>query len=138
VASKSGGLLAGEGGAGSGGLPQQSPTASTLDGPPIVLSIGPMTRYRIEAMRDVTVIASVFFMGSVELPPSISGQSQGKIPQRQNTEQKFKLKKGESREDIAYVSHLEGPGIFGVQFTHPEVIGESRDLGFLRVQLLET
>ena len=102
-------------------------------------------RYKITALKDVTVTAYVWFQGSVELPPGIQGQSQGQLPLMRNAEKTFKLRNGESRTDISFLvsvsdSELQGPHWMS-HWTHPLPAGavgdRSQDGGMLQVERLE-
>ena len=60
-------------------------------------------KYKITALKDITVTAYIIFLGSIKLPPNRQGESQGQMSKLQNREETCKLSKGAYRDDVAFI-----------------------------------
>lgn len=90
-------------------------------------------KLKITALKDISVSAYIWFQGSIALPRGHSGAALGHMPQMQNRQEHFKLKKGESRDDVHFlVSVSEGTNPFlPRQITIPQKVGERMQDGDL-------
>jgi len=97
------------------------------------------TRHKITALKDVTVSAHIWFQGSIELPRGNQNQRLGRIPQMQNVEKKFKLHKGDSRDDVAFLISVSENGSFLPRsIDHPQSVGAcTQDGDLIRIERVE-
>src|SRR5271156_1475215 len=62
-----------------------------------------MAKYKITALTDVRVTAQIWFMGSVPMPRDHQGTRLPPMTLPRNREESFKLLKGQSKEDVAFL-----------------------------------
>ena len=99
-----------------------------------------MERAKITALKDIDVSAYVWFDSSVELPPNSPGEEQDRVARKQSAEKQFSMKKGDSRDDVSFVSTVSEAGVdpdYTMNTENPEV-GETKQIGdLLRIERLE-
>jgi hypothetical protein len=73
-----------------------------------------MKTYKITALKDVTVSAFIYVVGRRKLPNAATGVSQGTEQFIDSKEDTFKLRKGQSRADINFVTSASDSGPLGM------------------------